>query len=650
MSEPKRRSVKKRREELELPPDVSNLEDLIRVAQTGKRYANINNEMLWRIVSQLIDINEMVGMEDLKRSIFYHVIFYLLDLYTDEERDYLHTVIMGPPGSGKCLGKDTPVLMYDGTQKRVQDILVGDTLMGDDSTPRTVLSVCSGVGKMYTVTPNYSNAPNDSYRVNHSHILSLMNTTTQEIEDITIREYLSKQHIYEGFRNQIKFRGCKEPSTQPYVLGYTLGCRVTAKILHREQLIILPEKVSELYHRYGYIQKRPFSVYDTCFEITNPQLLEIDETTITPYELTQYNHSDLLLILSGICDSIGVQKRGGIELVVQNEHLLNIVQTIVHILCIRYTLTQSRVDCTDTKIHLELVYTRILILNNIPSMIHDTVHYSASRDCTTFPITVTEEQDEDTYYGFEIDGNGRFVLGNYSVTHNTTIARIIGEMYKNMGILSSDGVFKVAKREDLVAEYLGQTAIKTKKLLESCLGGILFIDEVYALGPGTKDNDSFSKEAIDTINVFLSEHSDSFCCIIAGYEEDIKRCFFSVNQGLERRFQWVHKIESYSDEDLAKIFIKLLSEIRWKRDEQLTLSVITKYIHDNKYLFKSSGGDIENLITKCKMAHAKRIINQKNPKKNIITEQDIQLAIELMKKNTLIKIDKDDDVCRHLYL
>ena len=95
-----------------------------------------------------------------------------------------------------------------------------------------------------------------------------------------------------------------------------------------------------------------------------------------------------------------------------------------------------------------------------------------------------------------------------------------------MGILSNKGNFTIAKREDFIAQYLGQTAIKTRALLESCIGGILFIDEVYSLGPGQKDKDSFSKEAIDTLNVFLSEHKDNFCCIIAGYEKRYREMFF----------------------------------------------------------------------------------------------------------------------------
>ena len=72
-------------------------------------------------------------------------------------------------------------------------------------------------------------------------------------------------------------------------------------------------------------------------------------------------------------------------------------------------------------------------------------------------------------------------------TGKTTVAKILGNIYKGLGILSDEGNFKLAKRDDFIAEYLGQSSIKSKKLLKSCIGGVLFIDEVYALGPGEKD-------------------------------------------------------------------------------------------------------------------------------------------------------------------
>ena len=223
----------------------------------------------------------------------------------------------------------------------------------------------------------------------------------------------------------------------------------------------------------------------------------------------------------------------------------------------------------------------------------------------------------------------------------TTIAQIIGEIYKKMKILSPNGTFKVAKREDLVGEYLGQTAVKTKKLLMSCLGGVLFIDEAYALGPGQKDRDSYSKEAIDTMNAFLSDHKDKICCIIAGYEEEIKKCLFSVNPGLERRFQWVHRIDTYTDNDLARMCLKKIDEIKWETN--VDINTFEKIIKDNKELFKNYGGDIENLVNKSKLCHAKRVFCLDEKFRFTLVNKDFDDAIEMMKKNKLVDNKEEED-------
>jgi len=224
-------------------------------------------------------------------------------------------------------------------------------------------------------------------------------------------------------------------------------------------------------------------------------------------------------------------------------------------------------------------------------------------------------------------------------TGKTTVAKIIGKLYSNLGILKNK-TFTTAKRADLVGEYLGQTSIKTSKLLKSCIGGVLFIDEVYSLGAGTRDKkDSYSKEAIDALNIFLSEHKKDFCCIIAGYENEVRDCFFSVNPGLERRFPWIHKIDDYSPDDLAKICLKMLKEIKWTTivgEKELSL-----LIKDNIDYFKNCGGDIENLITKAKMVHAKRIFALDAHHKFILTSHDFKNAIDLISKNTK-KEEKND--------
>jgi SpoVK/Ycf46/Vps4 family AAA+-type ATPase len=229
----------------------------------------------------------------------------------------------------------------------------------------------------------------------------------------------------------------------------------------------------------------------------------------------------------------------------------------------------------------------------------------------------------------------------------TTVAKIIGQIYQSMGILSPSGTFRVAYRDDFIAEYLGQTAIKTRKLLNSCIGGVLFVDEVYSLGPGQKDRDSFSKEAMDTLTSFLSEHKNDFCFIGAGYEEDVKRCFFAGNDGLERRFQWIHKIKKYTIEELSDIMMEMITEIKWQTC--VDRKDIIKILKTEKNLFKNAGGDIETFLSKAKMVHAKRIFSLDDDHKFVLTKYDMVNAVTMVKKYRLDKNDIDDNKYLSMY-
>ena len=225
----------------------------------------------------------------------------------------------------------------------------------------------------------------------------------------------------------------------------------------------------------------------------------------------------------------------------------------------------------------------------------------------------------------------------------TTVAKIIGNIYKSLNILSEDGTFTIAYREDLIAKYLGQTAVKTKKLLKSCIGGVLFIDEIYSLGPRQNDKDSFSKEAIDTLNGFLSEHKNDFCCIIAGYEKEVENCFFSMNKGLERRFPWIHKIDNYDSKQLYKIFILMIKKTTWE------ISFLEKDIvcifEENKDLFKDGGGSMETFLTKCKMFHSKRVFSLSKEYKFILNLEDVKNALNYLKK-----FKKQEEVSLNMYI
>jgi len=185
----------------------------------------------------------------------------------------------------------------------------------------------------------------------------------------------------------------------------------------------------------------------------------------------------------------------------------------------------------------------------------------------------------------------------------TQLARIIGKIYSNMGILSK-GTFTEVGREDLIAQYLGQTAIKTQKKIKECTGGVMFIDEVYALGNSEK-RDSFSKECIDTLNRSLSNVKD-LLCIIAGYEKDIDKCFFAYNAGLRRRFTFTYDIGGYTPSQLYEIFCSKVTQCCWVLNLSTAEVLKIKTLFRDKYdYFPAFGGDIETLLLQCKISHSK---------------------------------------------
>jgi len=223
-------------------------------------------------------------------------------------------------------------------------------------------------------------------------------------------------------------------------------------------------------------------------------------------------------------------------------------------------------------------------------------------------------------------------------TGKTELAKIIGSIYSKMGILTN-GTFRKVTRADLIAGYLGQTALKTRDVIKECLGGVLFIDEAYALGNEEK-RDSFSKECIDTLCEALSDHKDNLMVIIAGYETDLNKCFFNYNQGLNSRFTWRFKTDDYSAEDLYNIFIKKVNDSGWSLAENSNINV--NWFEKHKSHFKFFGRDIETLFAKTKIAHSRRVFCLDNSFKKQLTIKDIDKGLEIYLKNEDTKKKEDD--------
>ena len=198
-----------------------------------------------------------------------------------------------------------------------------------------------------------------------------------------------------------------------------------------------------------------------------------------------------------------------------------------------------------------------------------------------------------------------------------------------MGILKS-GTFKKVTRSDLISGYLGQTALKTRDVINECLNGVLFIDEAYALG-NEERMDSFSKECIDTLCEALSDHKENLMVFIAGFESDLKSCFFNYNQGLQSRFTWRFKIDEYTSEDLHNIFLKKVNDGGWSISVESKID--SKWFEKNKEHFKFFGRDIETLFAKTKIAHSRRVFCLDNSVKKILTIKDINKGLEIYLQN-----------------
>ena len=220
-------------------------------------------------------------------------------------------------------------------------------------------------------------------------------------------------------------------------------------------------------------------------------------------------------------------------------------------------------------------------------------------------------------------------------TGKTEVAQLIGSIFSRMGVLRKSK-FKKVTRSDLIAGYLGQTAIKTADVIKECLGGVLFIDEAYALGTPDK-RDSFSKECIDTLCEALSNHKSDLMVIIAGYEKDLNDCFFSANPGLNSRFTWRFKIDDYTPAQLAKIYEKKVHDCGWRLHEPVRLS----WFEDNMCYFKCYGRDMETLLSRVKIVHGRRVFCSVKEKRQL-THSDLEKGMALFTSNEEVKQRKDE--------
>ena len=355
-------------------------------------------------------------------------------------------VIAARPSMGKCLGKGTRVMMHDGTLRAVEDVRVGDLLMGDDSSPRRVLSLARGREEMVWVRQSYG----IDYRVNASHILSVKKSRSGTaceprgtVTDIEVRDYLARapkwQNDHKGYKVAVDFPP-KDLPVDPYFLGLWLGDGKSdsARVYSQD-----PEVVEYLYEL-AETRGEAVSVYDAhrcpAYLVTrgrssasraeslqgNLRALGVLGDKRIPHAYLTGSRAQRQALLAGLIDSDGHRNAGHggtVGITQKNERLAQQIKFLCDTLGFRTSLrsrvarSQHGTESTVWRVRfngdLSEIPTRVVRKTSPP--------WSDSRDWTLSGLTL-EPDGVDDYYGFTIDGNRRFLLEDGTVTHNTALS------------------------------------------------------------------------------------------------------------------------------------------------------------------------------------------------------------------------------------
>jgi len=355
-------------------------------------------------------------------------------------------IIAARPAMGKCLGRGTKVVMFDGTLKNVEEVKVGDQLMGDDSTPRNVLSLARGQEKMYWVRQNKG----IDYRVNESHILSLKRSRNEgkhkhgDVLNISVKDYNQKSNKfhsnYKGYKVGVEFLE-RHLDIDPYFLGIWLGDGTCSNISIASQ----DKEVVEYLNSYAKklnLQVTKSKNKDKCpiYSITSGQRggyykddnslqtrmrrLGVLDNKHIPHSYIQNSRQNRLQLLAGLLDSDGYydKKFNIFEIVQKDKKLTSQIKFLADSLGFRvsYKTKKARIK----KINYECEVYRLRIagdLDSIPTKIKrkKARKLKAPRDFRHTGIKVEYDKVDD-YYGFTIDGNHLFLLEDMTVTHNTS--------------------------------------------------------------------------------------------------------------------------------------------------------------------------------------------------------------------------------------
>jgi superfamily I DNA/RNA helicase/ssDNA-binding Zn-finger/Zn-ribbon topoisomerase 1 len=385
-------------------------------------------------------------------------------------------------GSGKCLGKGTPVLMFDGSIRAVETICAGDLLMGPDSLPRKVLSTTRGTGLLYQIEP----VKGQSWICNDVHTMTLAGTNKRhgQVRDVELRTFLAEKRRGRPDRDWKLLRSAVDFAPQvvpfdPYLLGLWLGDGTSASAEITNQDVAVREYCCAIAPRYGLEVALRFESKGNTYNIRfrhagggwrgKPHLLQRffkslvkngDKTV--PREYLVNDRSVRAAVLAGVLDTDGYYAGGSIDYVTKSKPLAEAVLFLARSL--GFAAYANEKKGTIKSIGFTGIYTRISISGDFGILPLRVLQIPARRQIKRVNVTgwTARSIGEGEFFGFMVDGDGRFLLGDFTVTHNSTV------LVERTADLIAEGVLPEAI---LILTFNKDAAISLRAKLAARLGG-----------------------------------------------------------------------------------------------------------------------------------------------------------------------------------